>query len=199
MPADMRRRAIGVLQGHAPQHLRHCLDVFLKEGVRHLGFGSFDTGGVRAEINLLTQDAVSRLETVRELVSQAFQDGLTDTPANLHLFGVGAPNVVERFPSYRATSFDSSGWMRTAGYGNVYLPFQGRRNVTHGASAIHSGAGLSASEFYALKESTQHTCPFCRDFSRLQRDRFARMWHNAIVFDEMTTQLNALLPAPEEG
>jgi len=199
MPVDLRQRAIGVLQGHAPQHLRYCLDVFLEGGVRRLGFGSFDTGGVRAEINLLTQDAAERLETVRELISQAFQDGRTDAPADLHLFGVGSPNVLERFPRYRATSFDSSGWMRTAGYGNVYLPFQGRRNVTHGASAIISGAGLSAQEFYALAEVTQHTCPFCRDFSRLQSDRFSRMWHNAIVFDEMTTMLNAPMPAAEEG
>jgi hypothetical protein len=35
-----------------------------------------------------------------------------------------------------ATSFDSAGWQRTAGYGNVYLPYVGRRNVSHRSSAF---------------------------------------------------------------
>jgi hypothetical protein len=33
-------------------------------------------------------------------------------------------------------------------------------------------------------------CPFCRDFDRIRKDRYARMWHNALVFQEMTAQLN---------
>ena len=88
--------------------------------------------------------------------------------------------------------------MRTAGYGNVYLPFQGRRNVTHGASAVTSGRGLTAREFYALGEATKHSCPFRQDYGRLQTDRFARMWHNAIVFGEMTRAINQGHPGPQE-
>jgi queuine/archaeosine tRNA-ribosyltransferase len=118
---------------------------------------------------------------------------------DLHLFGVGSPNFVARFAGYGTNSFDSSGWMRTAGYGNVYLPFRGRRNVTHGASAVTCGPGLSAREFYALCEQTGHDCPFCADYRRLQTNRYARMWHNALVFGEMTRDINARLAPLEQG
>jgi len=120
-------------------------------------------------------------------------------PPDLHLFGVGSPNLVGRFRAYGATSFDSSGWMRTSGYGSVYLPFEGRRNVTHGAAALTSGSGLGAAGFYALCEATGHSCPFCRDFARLQADRYVRMWHNALVFGEMTAALNRDVPSDGEG
>jgi len=191
LPQAIRGRALGVLQGHTMQHLRLCLESFLGAGVHQLGFGSFDTGGGNAEINLLTRDATARLEVVRELLSISQNNGHFSSGINLHLFGVGSPNQIARFVDYGTSSFDSSGWMRTAGYGNVYLPFRGRRNVTHGASAVTSGAGLSAREFYALCEETGHDCPFCTDYQRLQIDRFARMWHNAIVFGEMTRSINS--------
>ncbi len=190
LPADMRSRALGVLQGHTPEDLRYCFKAFLEAGLNRIGFGSFDTMGVKAEINLLTDGAARRLAFVRDLIFQSFiRREITSVP-DLHLFGVSSPNVIEQFRGYLATSFDSSGWQRTAGYGNVYLPFQGRRNVTHGGASLINGAGLSAAEFYSQCEFTGHSCPFCRDFSRLQQDRFARMWHNTVVFNEMVAALN---------
>lgn len=190
LPADMRSRALGVLQGHSPEDIRHCYKAFLEAGLGRIGFGSFDTTGVNAEINLLTDGAARRLTFVRDLIFQSFISQEIDSVPDLHLFGVSSPNVIEKFRGYLATSFDSSGWQRTAGYGNVYLPFQGRRNVTHGGASLINGAGLSASEFYAQCEFTDHSCPFCLDFSRLQQDRFARMWHNTIVFNEMVATIN---------
>jgi ribosomal protein S18 acetylase RimI-like enzyme len=201
LPEAIRARTLGVLQGHDPKHLRLCLDSYAAAGVRRLGFGSFDTGGGNGEINLLTHSATQRLEAVRELLGEASIRQSFDADIDLHLFGVGSPNLVERFAEYGASSFDSSGWMRTAGFGNVYLPFKGRRNVTHGASSVSCGVGMSASEFYTLCEETGHDCPFCADYRRLQTNRFARMLHNAIVCDEMTCAINArlgLLP-PEGG
>jgi len=192
LPQDLRGRALGVLQGHTPEHLKFCLEEFLNSGLQRIGFGSFDTTGVKAEINLMTDGAARRLAFVRDLIHQGFISGQIASVPDLHLFGVSAPNIVEQFRGFLATSFDSSGWQRTAGYGNIYLPFQGRKNVTHGGSSLMSGAGISAAEFYAQSELTGHSCPFCRDFYRLQRDRFARMWHNAIVFNEMVTTLNGL-------
>jgi hypothetical protein len=109
---------------------------------------------------------------------------------DLHLFGVSSPAIIGSFREDGATSFDSSGWLRTAGFGNVYLPFQTRRNVSHGAAGVSVGSGMRASQFYAECERTGHACPFCADFSLLQRDRFFRMWHNAVVFGEMTKALN---------
>ena len=91
---------------------------------------------------------------------------------------------MDRFVEYGTSSFDSSGWMRTAGYGNVYLPFRGRRNVTNGASALTCGPGLSAREFYALCEETGHDSPFCTDYKRIQTDRFARMWDYYLAYCE---------------
>jgi hypothetical protein len=117
----------------------------------------------------------------------------------LHLFGVSSPALLANFPRFLATSFDSSGWLRTAGYGNVYLPFRSRRNVTHGSSALSCGVGLSAAAFYAACATTGHDCPFCRDFDRIRTDRYARMLHNALVFREMTAGLNGELAIPPEN
>ena len=190
MPAELRGQALGVLQGHSAAHLKFCLEAYLEAGIPHLGFGSFDTGGVNAEINLFTAQATRRLESLRELLAGPYLRAQSDILPSLHLFGVSSPVLLSRFPRFLATSFDSSGWMRTAGYGNVYLPFHSRRNVTHGASALSCGAGLTAAQFYAACAGTGHTCPFCRDFDRIRRDRYARMWHNALVFREMTARMS---------
>ncbi len=192
LPADLRSRALGVLQGHTPEHLRYCFEAFMEGGLPRIGFGSFDTTGANAEINLISDGAARRLTFVRDLVYQNFIGRKIASVPDLHLFGVSTPNVIEKFRGYLATSFDSSGWQRTAGFGNVYLPFQGRKNVTHGGASLLNGAGLSAAVFYTQCELTGHSCPFCRDFSRLQQDRFARMWHNVIVFNEMVVALNGL-------
>jgi GNAT superfamily N-acetyltransferase len=190
MPADLRPRALGVLQGHSAAHLKFCLEAYFGSGIPHLGFGSFDTRGVNAEINIFSAQAVRRLEVLRDLLAGPYLRGGADVLPSFHLFGVSSPALLANFPRFLATSFDSSGWMRTAGYGNVYLPFQSRRNVTHGASALSCGAGLSAAAFYAACAASGHVCPFCRDFDRIRKDRYARMWHNALVFREMTARLN---------
>jgi ribosomal protein S18 acetylase RimI-like enzyme len=189
MPAELRSRVLGVLQGHTPEQLALCFEAFRGVGIERIGFGSFDTGGVNSEINLLTDKSLARLAWVRSLLYQHYWANEVAPLPQLHLFGVSTPNVVSRFPLFGATSFDSSGWMRTAGLGNVYLPFQGRRNVSHRSSSFMSGRGLTASEFYTQCERSHHDCPFCRNYERLQGDRFVRMLHNAVVFSEMTEQV----------
>ena len=191
MPHQLQDRAQGVLQGHTQKHLAHCFHTFMEAGIQRIGFGSFDTGGANSEINLLTDDSLQRLEYVKTLISTYYTSGQGTTVPNLHLFGVSNPKNLEQFPNYLATSFDSSGWLRTAGLGNVYLPFQGRKNVTHGSSSLMSGRGLTAADFYADCERTNHSCPFCQDYTHLQRNRLARIWHNAIVFSEMTDTINS--------
>ena len=190
MPSDLRPRALGVLQGYSAAQLRFCLETYLGSGIPHLGFGSFDTGGLNAEINLFTAQAAQRLGVLRELLVGPYLRGESNVLPAFHLFGVSSPALLVDFPGFLATSFDSSGWIRTAGYGNVYLPFRSRQNVTHGASALSCGQGLSAAAFYAACATTGHDCAFCRDFDRIRKDRYARMWHNAIVFREMTARLN---------
>ena len=190
LPTDLQSKALGVLQGHTPDHLKHCFDVYMNSGLQSIGFGSFDTTGVNAEINLLTTQTESRLVFVRDLILRDFLDGKIMVPPNLHLFGVSSPNIINRFKGYLATSFDSSGWQRTAGFGNVYLPFIGRRNVSHKSTALMINKGMTAKEFYAECERTGHSCSFCEDFPRLQEDRLVRMWHNAIVFSDMMETIN---------
>ena len=190
LPTELQSKALGVLQGHTPEHLKHCFDVYMNSGLQSIGFGSFDTTGVNAEINLLTTQTESRLDFVRDLILRDFLDRKIVSPPNLHLFGVSSPNIIKQFKGYLTTSFDSSGWQRTAGFGNVYLPFMGRRNVSHKSTALTINKGLSGKEFYAECERTGHSCPFCEDFPRLQEDRLVRMWHNAIVFCDMMKTIN---------
>ncbi|MEA3273858.1 MAG: hypothetical protein U9Q81_00855 [Pseudomonadota bacterium] len=190
IPDQLKPVALGVLQGHSPDQLEHCFHAYADAGVERIGFGSFDTKGGSEEINLLTEQARLRLKKVDSLLRDSVaKDRRCNVPA-LHLFGVGSPAVVSEFTRYGASSFDSSGWQRTAGYGNVYLPFTSRRNVTHGGSSITLGAGFDAVGFYRLAEQMSHSCPFCADFDRLQADRLYRMWHNAIVYREMVEHLN---------
>ncbi len=190
LPVDLQSRSLGVLQGHTPQHLKHCFDAYMDGGLENIGFGSFDTTGLNAEINLLTADTESRLVFVRDLIRRDFLNGKIVSPPDLHLFGVSSPNIINQFKDYLATSFDSCGWQRTAGFGNVYLPFMGRRNVSHMSTALTVNKGMTAKEFYAECERTGHSCPFCQDFLRLQNDRLVRMWHNAIVFCDMMKNIN---------
>ena len=190
LPLDLQNKSLAVLQGHKPEHLKYCFDVYRDSGLRSIGFGSFDTTGVNAEINLLTTQTEGRLIFVRDLILRDFLDNKIESMPNLHLFGVSSPNIISQFKGYLATSFDSSGWQRTAGFGNVYLPFMGRQNVSHKSTALMVSKGMSAQKFYAECERTGHFCPFCEDFSRLQEDRLVRMWHNAIVFSDMMKTIN---------
>jgi len=84
MPADLRDRALGVLQGHSAAHLKFCLETYLSSGIPHLGFGSFDTSGVNAEINLFTAKASLRLETLRELLAGPYLRGESDLLPSFH-------------------------------------------------------------------------------------------------------------------
>lgn len=190
LPDELQSRSLGVLQGHTPQHLKYCLEAYMDGGLENIGFGSFDTTGPNAEINLLTADTESRLVFVRDLIRRDFLDGKIVSPPDLHLFGVSSPNIISQFKNYLATSFDSCGWQRTAGFGNVYLPFLGRRNVSHMSTALTINKGMTAKKFYSECERRGHSCPFCQDFPRLQKDRLVRMWHNAIVFSDMMKTVN---------
>ena len=61
LPTDLQNKALGVLQGHTPDHLKQCFDAYMNNGLQSIGFGSFDTTGVNAEINLLTTQTEHRL------------------------------------------------------------------------------------------------------------------------------------------
>lgn len=191
LPSEIRQKAMPVIQGHTREQIRACVEAYLDLGYRKLGFGSFDTSGSGKDINLLTRRALANLEFVQDLgAALGFQT---------HAFGIGTPALIPTLYELGITSFDSSCWIRTAGFGNVLLPFLGRRNVSHGMLREIGGAAYGAASFAELKAVTGHTCPFCESFERLQVDRLDQALHNLIVIQDTVAALerglDALAPA----
>jgi queuine/archaeosine tRNA-ribosyltransferase len=182
IPPDIRQRALPVVQGHTREQIRTCVEAYLDMGYQTVGFGSFDTTGAGKDINMLTRRALSNLEFLQDLAARfGFRT---------HTFGIGTPALLPTLHRLGVASFDSSCWIRTAGYGNVLLPFLGRRNVSHGMLREIGGVAYSAEEFAELKELTGHTCPFCESFTQLQRDRLDQALHNLIVIHDTVDALN---------
>ncbi|MCG8346801.1 MAG: queuine tRNA-ribosyltransferase family protein [Chloroflexales bacterium] len=191
LPEDIRQKALPVVQGHTREQIRSCVDAYLDMGYRTLGFGSFDTTGAGKDINILTRRALSNLEFLQDLATRFdFQT---------HAFGIGTPALIPVLYELGISSFDSSCWIRTAGFGNVLLPFLGRRNVSHGMLREIGGSTYNAESFATLKAITNHECPFCQSFEQLQDDRLDQALHNLLVIRDTVAALkrgvNALTPA----
>lgn len=182
MPKDLRPRALPVVQGHTREQVKACVDAYAELGVSYIGFGSFATSGDNNSINMVNSQSLEMVTFVKE---QAELKGL-----RLHLFGIGTPEVLFRFKELDINSFDSSCWSRTAGYGNVYLPFIGRRNISTRMMREIGGEAYRQDEFVRLKEATQHDCPFCRDYKALKHNRIQQMVHNLFVLMDTVEGLN---------
>jgi queuine/archaeosine tRNA-ribosyltransferase len=181
LPPDIRARALPVAQGYTREQVWSCIETYLDLGYRTIGFGSFDTTGSGADINLLTRRAILNLEFLQELsVRHGFR---------IHAFGVGTPALIPTLFALGVSSFDSSCWIRTAGFGNVLLPFIGRRNISQGMLREIGGPAYDAASFSEAKERTGHECPFCESFERLQRDRLDQALHNLIVIRDSVAAL----------
>lgn len=181
LPEEIRQKALPVVQGHTREQIRACVDAYLDMGYRTFGFGSFDTTGAGKDINILTRRALSNLEFLQDLASRfGFQT---------HAFGIGTPALIPVLHDLGISSFDSSCWIRTAGFGNVLLPFLGRRNVSHGMLREIGGSTYNAESFAALKSLTNHECPFCQSFERLQDDRLDQALHNLLVIRDTVAAL----------
>lgn len=173
MPDSMKSRALLVMQGHTIGQVEYCLSQYLAIGAKRLGFGSFGTNGKASSVNSVTTVA---LDLLVHLCGILRQPGI-----HLHAFGVGTPPVIYLLNTVGVSSFDSVGWMKTAGYGKVYMPFVRAYNITYRDLAAR---GLGREEFMELQKLTGHSCHYCRSFEVLQRDRFARIMHNlAVVLD----------------
>ncbi|MEF3274074.1 MAG: hypothetical protein K6356_06660 [Chloroflexus sp.] len=181
LPEDIRQKALPVVQGHTREQIRACVDAYLTMGYRRLGFGSFDTTGAGKDINILTRRALSNLEFLQDLAARyGFQT---------HAFGIGTPALIPVLHELGVSSFDSSCWIRTAGFGNVLLPFLGRRNVSHGMLREIGGQPYNAESFARLKSLTNHSCPFCESFDRLQNNRLDQAMHNLLVIRDTVAAL----------
>ena len=182
MPPELRAKAMPVVQGHTLGQIEECLKTYIDLGVGYIGFGSFGTGGKTNEVNLATKKAV---ELAQHVVEIAHQHGI-----KVHIFGLGRPALVGMLKIIRADSFDSSSWLKAAGFGNVFLPFMRGYNVTYRNTVGKMDLGVSFDRFRELAELTGHQCPFCDSLELLQARKMYRAIHNLIVMSESVTMAN---------
>ncbi len=182
LPSRIREKAMPVVHGHTLDQVEYCLDRYFKLGVKHIGFGSFGTGGKNNEANVMTQDAQS---FARRIVLLAQDAGM-----KVHLFGVGAPALVAMIYGTGADSFDSSSWLKSAGYGQIHLPFTRGYNISHNNGQSELQKGITIEAFNYLKEITGHSCPYCESIKKLQTVKLARAIHNLVCIAESVDMIN---------
>ena len=183
LPDHLQERALAVIQGHTQDQLRHCLNTYKElDGLNHIGFGSFGTNGVSNGVNMLTTEAFHNLEWA---VEKAHNAGMS-----VHAFGVGGPTSIPLLYAAGVDSFDTTSWMRSSGYGNVFFPFKSRYNASHRTN--RSGNLLMKDELPHLKAETGHSCPFCESMKQLRNNRWDRIMHNLIVIYEMTNRVEKM-------
>ena len=182
LPEMLKERAIGVVHGKNFEQVQFSLKSYGELGLEYLGFGSFSTNGKNNSINILDS---SSLKILKHVCSYAKERGV-----KLHIFGVSTPPAIYIFNKLGVYSFDSSAWLRSAGYGKIFMPFTRAYNITY--RTIRNSA-LSSYDLQVLKEITNHECPFCNDVRELSKNRWYRILHNLIVLHETVEMLKTLL------
>ncbi len=182
MPDDLKTKAMPVVHGRTRSQIEYCLEHYLKLGVKWVGFGSFGTSGKNNETNLVTQSAV---DNARLTVEIAARHGV-----KVHLFGLGAPALVGLIYSLGAAAFDSASWFKSAGFGQVHLPFTRGYNITYNNSISELQRGITWEDFTHLKQITGHECLYCANYQALSSYKMHRVIHNLLVINESVTILN---------
>jgi len=175
MPDDFVAKAVGVVHGRTEDQVRRCIEAYAEMGIRYIGFGSFGTSGPNGTINLVSQRSLKLLRLVQTL---AHEHGL-----HVHIFGIGSPSHLMRLAKANIlpTSFDSAGWWKAGGFGNVFFPGGRQLHVTAVRSFETTLLGLE----YQRRRSG-HKCPFCNDLKLLRRRRMNRILHNlAVMLDTL--------------
>lgn len=179
MPSEVQEKAIPVVHGHTFAQVNLCLETYREIGVTYIGFGSFGTSGTTNSINVADRRSA---EALSHIVEQLRSENI-----RLHTFGVSTPPVIYAFDRLGIYSFDSMAWLRSAGYGKVFLPFTRAYNVSHRSTR---NSTLTQEEFEELRLRTGHQCPFCESFEKLREDRLYRSLHNLAVLLEMAEGIN---------
>ncbi|MFQ3657669.1 MAG: hypothetical protein SNJ54_01870 [Anaerolineae bacterium] len=180
---DLKLKAIPVVHGYTHHQIESAIESHLRMKSRFIGFGSFDTSGAKGSVNKLSWRSYENLQTIIREVSEHVE--------GVHVFGVTTPPVLYLLHRINVFSFDSVGWMKSAGFGKVYMPFSRAYNITYFDPSSRS---LSKSQFEYIKHITGHDCYFCRSFEKLHRERYYRIMHNIIVILDM---LDALVLADD--
>ncbi len=174
LPGAIQQKAMPVVHATRREHLDYCLRHYTP--FTSIGFGSFPTSGRSNSINRLN---INALMILRQLTRMLDSDGVT-----LHTFGISTPPAIYLLSLVGVHSFDSNGWMRSGGYGKIFLPFMRGYLVTFNSRKNKS---LNESEFVFWKENIGHDCPFCGSFEQLSNHRWHRIMHNLIVMSELET------------
>ena len=170
----IQQRAMPVVHATKSEHLDYCLRHY--KNFKRIGFGSFPTSGTSNSINRLNINALMILQRLTRMLDS---DGV-----KIHTFGISTPPAIYLLSLVGVNSFDSNGWMRSGGYGKVFLPFMRGYMVTFNS---RNNGSLNETEFKLWKENIQHDCPFCDSFDRLSNNRWDRIMHNLIVMAELET------------
>ncbi len=182
LPLRLREKAMPVVQGHTLDQVEYCLSRYIDLGVKYIGFGSFGTAGKNNEANVMTQNAQT---FARHVVQIAYTAGI-----QVHLFGVGVPALAAMIHGTGANSFDSSSWLKSAGYGQIHLPFTRGYNISHSNGQSEFQKGITIEEFEQLRELTGHSCPYCESIELLQTAKYVRALHNLVCITESVDMIN---------
>lgn len=179
IPNNLKSKCIPTVHGRGIDHLNKCLKEYNQ--FDYIGFGSFSTGGTNANVNIVDPESMTYVRHINQI--------LKEEGKRLHLFGVSSPPVIYLFDLIGAYSFDSMAWLRSAGFGKVFLPFIRAYNITHNTAR---NSAFTRSEFEQLKEITNHTCPFCENIKDLQDNRYYRALHNIMVMRDTVSEKSGL-------
>lgn len=182
MPDTLKARAMPVVQGHNYRHIDACLNAYLKLGVNWIGFGSFGTTGASNEVNVTTQNAI---ELASYVIDVAHSNNI-----KVHLFGLGTPARVAMLKGIGADSFDSATWLKSAGFGQVFLPFMRAYNISHRNTVSELQQGVTFEQFIEWRRLTKHSCKLCDSLIEMQQSKMNRAVHNLIVMAETVNMVN---------
>ena len=182
LPDELKPKAMPVVHGRTLRQIEECLEAYIQLGVRRIGFGSFGTSGKKSEINVATDSAV---EFARHVIEVAHSYGI-----KVHIFGIGAPALVAMLKGIQADSFDSSSWLKAAGFGQIFLPFMRAYNISHNSTVSELQKGITFSRFSEWRELTRHSCKLCESMVNLQYYKMHRAVHNLIALAETIEMIN---------
>jgi queuine/archaeosine tRNA-ribosyltransferase len=176
-----RGKMIAVVHGRTWAEVEACTSAAIKCGFGMLGFGAFGTSGANSTVNFLSAASSTLLAR--------FVFFARSRKIPVHVFGIGNPSALCLLQHLGVTSSDSAGWIRTAAFGNVYMPFLGAVNITGAATSRRS---IERREFKKLAAVLDHVCAFCANFSRLQDSWYYRALHNYIVTKETIERTHSM-------
>lgn len=167
MPDGFAAKAVGVVHGRTEDQIRRCVQAYADMGVRYLGFGSFGTSGPNGAVNLISRRNLNLLRLVQRL---AREYGL-----RVHIFGIGSPSHLIRLADagITPTSFDSAGWWKAGGFGNIFFPLGQQLHITAIPTPESTLAGVERQ-----KKHSRHECAFCSHPKLLRHNRMMRVLHN---------------------